>query len=113
MKFFTESIWREASRRILRLVSGSEGKGGRRAWGPGLQGRAAGCGLGLGRTLGLGPCRVGPCRGVGGRFAVFEDLKPMDPDGSISVWKGSRAKGFDQLDELVAAGWNAFEKDVG
>lgn len=34
----------------------------------------------------------------------------MDSEGEISVWKGSRAKGFDQMDERVAVGWKAFEK---
>ena len=60
--------------------------------------------LGLGRTVRHDPYRIGPWRGEGGRFAVFDDLLPMDAEEEISVWNGSRAKGFDQLDELVAVG---------
>ena len=37
----------------------------------------------------------------------------MDAEEEILVWKGSRAKGFDQLGELVAVSWEAFEKGVG
>ena len=43
-------------------------------------------------------------------LAVFEDLQPMDAEGAISVWKGSRAKGFDKLNEVVAVSWKALEK---
>ena len=58
----------------------------------------------------VSPYRFGTCRDVGGRFAGFSDLQPMDAEGAISGWKGSRAKGFDPLDERVAVSWKAFEK---
>ncbi len=82
---------------------------GRRVGRPGLQGHAVGWVV----CCRHGAHEIDHLEFAPAPFKVFEDLQPMDAEEEISVWKGSRAKSFDQLDELVAVGWNAFEKGVG